>query len=1475
MKRTYNLKYSLFFFTLLLVFQIIFTIKKNSYNKKAKFSIDNNNSKRNNILFSPTKLTIKGTQFYKELILTRKDVCNLYIDKDSIDDDIILTILGNSITNFVITPLDKESYLSEDVFPLKKYFYNGYGIILNRKILNPFDSLRIELKLNQSDTELIFIKTRKINKNDQSIYPNEQIDIILKKNGFNEECFSIYESKNDDDYDSKNIIYNMKFLTYTKNIKSDLKRSSRKKYIENNKESMNLIIKNGEYNEICFNLNGDNEKVGSISFELLNLNLTSDEYNENPYNIVIFNEFPLIRGLPSEHYLPKGNAIVYKTEDYKFKEQIALIDIKFHMLQGNSKLFLIECTNKYPYCTFTKKALEENFIDKKYEDINGYISVKKLISENWKDYVAVVYCPEEENNEDCKYEISMKNEDELTYLFKDAMSFSFLNLDSGKFDNENYKINIENSFTPQDNLFINFNLFSGKTTIIFFDSENEEITDYIMDFIGDKKIFIFKNEIMEKHPELYIKIIRNDNAYFSINYELKNKNNLNIYKLEEGISQYGKIKSNSQNNYIIKNEQNLYPLIININTLGNNIKINDVNENVIIKKYSYLNMIQMIFNQKIDEELHSFSITNDEAQEENGNYKMYNILSFNSNTKILMINGQIYTNHLNEKNNQSIYVYAFNKRETIDNKLVINFRKFSKNPVKISINIIKNGNKDYIINRLSKTILINDDEIENTCNYFKEKESTNTCKVFIIVKNADGYEVTEDPLTHIDFNIQIIGNDYPFNPIYLPENILITNLLIPNFPQIYYKDIQKNSSGKIYIDFLEGGGYANAIIRNKNNSEEQEINFNYFNKYFEISNNYTENCDENFCTLFIYLNTSEYMYKYNIYSQLESNNNEDKYFIAPEYEYIYGNLKGEEIHNYITKITKKTKSIIFKVYCDNCQIIIYYNETDFSFNTGIKEEIIIDAQTLGYDVPNFYDNIIKYSIKIENIELSHEQNYVLKIKSQDLKYSNIIPITAKRNEFCEIDKQNPCYFIIPIEKHNKIEDIKFYIANHDQVKIYSKTMNFDLYDKIDEENFTDYLLNDYEINSNNFQANYFEKKINRSNDDNFEILFIIKIEMDYSSQITAISSHYDLMSSTIINLHLNDYTLINLNNIYNSVTLLSYNNNFYNVEVNLIKGNGKINIMGKNLKKNYTLDYKIQENINLLFNSEENEVKEIRAEMDTEDEFVIYIGVFKYNYNNNMVKLNFQKNNYFEYLNINDSNIWPLNFFMKLNVSDNDIKYNDNLDLKNINLNFKFSNIIKKSQDIEDYSQEIFDIKIYLVNIEFIKRKTIYQNEEFLTDNLNCKSFYRTDINSGYALIEIKDIIQNIINASNYLYIIISPAEQFNKKYENLEMMVSSFDLSGNSDLPLNEYLVMNINQNTKLNLGRKQEIFNTSLIEFVLNDNNFNFSFISENNKDFYHNDTNINGENKDFELFGKTIINKIFLDKDKKNIFSKYRIH
>ena len=73
-------------------------------------------------------------------------------------------------------------------------------------------------------------------------------------------------------------------------------------------------------------------------------------------------------------------------------------------------------------------------------------------------------------------------------------------------------------------------------------------------------------------------------------------------------------------------------------------------------------------------------------------------------------------------------------------------------------------------------------------------------------------------------------------------------------------------------------------------------------------------------------------------------------------------------------------------------------------------------------------------------------------------------------------------------------------------------------------------------------------------------------------------------------------------------------------------------------------------------------------------------------------------------------------------------------------------------------------------------------------------------------------------------------------------------------------FKIKNINLETKINLHRKLEIYNNSVIEIVLDYNVFDFTLISEYNEDFYKNDTLIDCFNDDLEYFGKTIINKKF---------------
>jgi hypothetical protein len=282
----------------LLLIQNITAVKRTSdINKESDKTIITKNRKLAQIQHI---IEIDSINYYKEIRINKNDdyiiTFTENIIKEYSDNNILLTVLGNSITNFEITSND---FPLDDLFIKQFYFFNGYAFILNERIIDA--KLQLQLKLNKFDTELIHIRTRPLNSDNQTIRYKELVEIILEKNDFEEECF-LFDSNHDDN--STNDVYALQFLSYTKNIKGILKNGIEKEEIEINKESMTYVIKQIEYDEICFKLNKNNGEKGSLSFGLLNLNKTSDEFIPDTDNIVIYNNFSLIRDLPSQHYLP-------------------------------------------------------------------------------------------------------------------------------------------------------------------------------------------------------------------------------------------------------------------------------------------------------------------------------------------------------------------------------------------------------------------------------------------------------------------------------------------------------------------------------------------------------------------------------------------------------------------------------------------------------------------------------------------------------------------------------------------------------------------------------------------------------------------------------------------------------------------------------------------------------------------------------------------------------------------------------------------------------------------------------------------------------------------------------------------------------------------------------------------------------------------------------------------------------------------
>lgn len=1455
-------KFIFFIFVFLSLISSFFGLKINGQSNSQSKKGDNNN-----LLLQSLELTLSN-DYYKEVVLNKTDISLILKRSNFVKRNnykYILTILGNSLTNFDIISYSQDSY-DEISLPIEKIFFNGYGLIFDRDTFNKERNIILELKLHeQFKSELIYVRVRTID-SQLTLKKDYHYDIILNKD-FNEDCFYLK---------SKDNVY-FKFFTYTKNIKAIFYDGWNEYEHKINDDSSIFIIKKfeDEYEEVCFKLDGRNEIEGSVSVEMLDLDSSTDQYEDDPQNIMIYNNFTLIRGLSSRHFLPRGYGIIHRTKDYLFKDKFSLQNIKFRIIKGNSKLYLHTCFY-YPYCNFYKEEIDS--AEFKYENINGYISVKKYLEHNFKNYIAIVYCT---GDEDCEYEIEMKNEEEVTYLYEKQISYSFVNLYGDEFKMENFKIEVEKEFTQNDELYLYFDLYSGNATINFFNSKDVNIEDYTINNLGNVIIYIFQKKVIDENPEIYIKVIRDQNAYFSISYEIKNMQIQNQYFIEEGILNYDKVLAGSENIHITNyyKKDNYYPFIINLNTLGNNFDIIDVEKKAIIKEYPEFNLIQIILDKTAEksneEKQYSLGIKSKmEYSSENGEKQyLYNIIGFNSNTKILLNNGQNYINHLSQFNREAIYVYTFSKRDNDDNTLVINFRKFSKSTVKININIGESGNTDYIINRLSRIIILNNNQINQTCNYLNSEEGENECKIIIKVssKNEDEGEITDDPSTHIDFSIQIYGNDEPLNPIFLPQNTFISNLLLPNFKITHFVDVPQHGEGKIYIDFMEGGGTASAKIINKKIKYEESIKFDYFNKYFDILSKYTQFCEEEDCKIFIELITYDKIYKYNIYSKLASNEDKELIsFLIPEYEYIYGNLRENQIDYYKTKISKDTEKIIININCDSCFINIIYGEETERVDSSLEKEIILRNINSKY---NFYGENISFYVEIKDKDLTSELNYNLRIISPGINLPVIIPMTSLRNEHCEINEDLPCYFIIPIEKYNKIDKIRIFVPNNDNVCISHKTLNYNSYYEKTEDEIYDSMQGEFKENDGDiFQKNYYEFKID-TKPENFEKIYMIKIELNYSANLTIISSHYNITSNQKINPILNDYNLISLNDI-EKLSFLLYNKGYYELGIYLIKGIGIINYINYvnyfENPKSYLLDYKVQENINLLFDSEESNNKIIEFVRDkNEKEFIIYFRILLKENNINLSELNFQKSNYFDYLYNNRLiSIWPLCFYMKINLTS--VDSNNILDLNNINLNYKFSKLDTTAQrNVIDLDREKFDIKVYLVNKSYInERKLTRNNEEYLSDIINSLTDYRIDLESGFSLVEAKNIIKESINLEKeiYLYIVISPPSNFNNN--NIRLVFSAFDLTNNYILPTNEYLALSINQETKINLGRKLEKYVNSEIEFVLNNTDFNFTIISQKSEEYYLNDTSIYGERDDEVYFGKTIINKKFLDYERNNI-------
>ena len=1276
---------------------------------------------------------------------------------------IVITFLGSGIDSFKVEYAFDESDKYE---PLEKNFFNGYGLIIDNTILT-INEERIKFKITiTAEYEMVHIETRIYSSGPITINKYDSFDIIIYKNkpDTKSQCFKLADSVIDA---SKK--YTLNYISYTKNI---VAKYSNNKNIPINQESMFEEI-NG-FNSVCFELSDSNQKdFGTLSLELMDISIK--ELPKKDYN-----EYRVIRALPTNHYLSSSASFVFKPEVF-LKNETNVLNIHFKMIEGVSQLSIGKFKNS------------EFNIEKEYTDFNGFIFVRESLS-NYNDKTfAMVECTDE--NKNCKYIIEIKEESENSYFYPDLRWYNFIS----KNNIGNFMINVKDK--QNNDLLLNINSFSYNPTVVINiggkDVKTLSNKDNDNFLLNNKISYIIKKDDFANQEYIYIKVKNNDNSahiLYGINYQISDGK----IPIESGILYSYQISKNFVFNPKYKNCEG--DSIININTFSNVLSINGHNpEN---------NLIQI-------SPINEFSLSNDIIQGDK--IVNFEVHENSVNSRIFIEIGHLYRNKLTQKG-EITYSYLFKK--STGNKFVLNFRKFSNVPAKIIYN-----DNEITINKLSKSIIIEENDIK--C--FNEFQTSYKVCIFDIKIQVD------DANDSLDFSIQMLKfGDKESTHIYLPQNTFMSGILIPSKKTIYYSEIKETSTGKIFVDFLGGEGKVDAQIKNKKDGNINTLTYN--NKYFDIQEKGLSQCNEG-CYIYINLNLDEAKsnYEYNIYFKAETSS--ELNLNVPEGEYVYGYLDTNKVDYYRTKIVRKTSLVSFFVDCEDCNLVVKNanNEEIGSFYCMKKDQFNINISG---------PEEIKYSI--ENKGTSNKK-YNIKVVS----YSNggplIVPINSIRNELCSIKSDTPCYFYVSMEEYNKINYLKFLVHNANNANIsFADCTEKNIYDDSIIQFIKD--NNNYKISPKN---NYLsiENKIKE---------LIIRIQLDYTENITFVSSIYELVSEPISNnMYQEEFYIIDLDQ---TKTISPLEKGLIDYEMYLIEGKGYI--MEKSKNKKYMLEAGFQESIHIIASKDSSNIE--LSLYDFKTNFVLYYRV-KANKNslNNLAELNFQKSNYFKFLNdINDNSFLPLNFFVKLNITNSQ---KDNLN--DIHLNYKFSNEYNESQNIPE---ESFDITIYLVNQKYIFNN---QNEDPKPEeklNLD-KTDYIYEFTSGYVLIEAEKIKEKLKNIEDIYYLLIKIDTKNKNLYSDINLALTLFDLTNNYVLPMNEYLYMLINQATKINIGRNLGKEYTPFTELVTQ--NLDFNFDDKDVSTYFKYGKNISSlsENKAYKL----TINKILDNKvEKPNLITKYAI-
>ena len=418
-------------------------------------------------------------------------------------------------------------------------FEKGVIFSINKGMIRSNYFLEIESREYQFIS--ISIKTsyeRSINYYESDIIPNTvaKYSRLISESEINE-CFKInqdYINNYLNNNQQNNFLFaSIEFISLPKKIY--LNYSNDKISIENNKKAknLNLILKKEDniYPKVCF-VNKDFNIESIFNIEISHL-------YQNMENIDIYT--PIFSGYFNQKTLLGGTLGVYThNSDIHFVEKLSFY---LKPLKGKPKMYIFQCDD-YPNCP--NKLEDLNAKDKVYpaQDFGNYqfYTIKnKVRSKDFSPYgnsqnLLYVYCPSDEKEEYCQFEILIYSDLEEIVLDENKVFNAVTEID----DELKYKIIFKKGHKKFKE--VNFCLDANEKDIYFntFDEINNiTVTKLYIDnmlcykFIPDEKKL---NNLDKNDLEIIFDIESNNNT----NYTLKNF--LNIVNNEEEIGE--EIKDN-------------------------------------------------------------------------------------------------------------------------------------------------------------------------------------------------------------------------------------------------------------------------------------------------------------------------------------------------------------------------------------------------------------------------------------------------------------------------------------------------------------------------------------------------------------------------------------------------------------------------------------------------------------------------------------------------------------------------------------------------------------------------------------------------------------------------------------------------------------------------------------------------------------------------------------------------------------------